>query len=120
MSRLKVQGHVGLVRDNISKAVINTNKEDYQDYMRRAKARETQRDSLTFSISPNPLKTQRLFIHSSGSGEKHIEIYNVLGEKKFETQTYEESIILENLETGIYVFYLKQDNQKRYKRLVIH
>jgi hypothetical protein len=26
---------------------------------------ETQRDSLTFSISPNPLKTQRLFIHSS-------------------------------------------------------
>ena len=81
---------------------------------------ETQRDSLTFSISPNPLKTQRLFIHSSGSGEKHIEIYNVLGEKKFETQTHEESIILENLETGIYVFYLKQDNQKRYKRLVIH
>jgi len=82
--------------------------------------KETQRDSLTFSISPNPLKTQRLFIHSNGSGEKHIEIYNVLGEKKFETQTYEESIILENLETGIYVFYLKQDNQKRYKRLVIH
>jgi hypothetical protein len=81
---------------------------------------ETQSDSLTFSISPNPLKTQRLFIHSNGSGEKHIEIYNVLGEKKFETQTYEESIILENLETGIYVFYLKQDNQKRYKRLVIH
>ena len=25
MARLKVQGHVGLVRDNISKAVINTN-----------------------------------------------------------------------------------------------
>lgn len=43
-----------------------------------------------------------------------------MGEKKFETQTYEESIILENLETDIYVFYLKQDNQKRYKRIVIH
>ena len=41
MARLKVEGHVGLVRDNISKAVINTNKADYQDYMRRAKARET-------------------------------------------------------------------------------
>ena len=26
MARLKVEGHVGLVRDSISKAVINTNK----------------------------------------------------------------------------------------------
>ena len=61
MARLKVQGHVGLVRDNISKAVINTNKKDYQDYMRRAKARETQRDSLTDAIKEiNSLK-QELF-----------------------------------------------------------
>jgi len=59
MARLKVQGHVGLVRDNISKAVINTNKKDYQDYMRRAKARETQRDSLTDAIKEiNSLKKE--------------------------------------------------------------
>ena len=61
MARLKVEGHVGLVRDNISKAVINTNKADYQEYMRRAKARETQRDSLTDAIKEiNSLK-QELF-----------------------------------------------------------
>ena len=30
MARLKVQGHVGLVRDSISKSVINTNKTDYK------------------------------------------------------------------------------------------
>ena len=61
MARLKVAGHVGLVRDNISKAVINTNKADYQEYMRRAKARETQRDSLTDAIKEiNSLK-QELF-----------------------------------------------------------
>ena len=59
MARLKVEGHVGLVRDNISKAVINTNKKDYQDYMRRAKARETQRDSLTDAIKEiNSLKKE--------------------------------------------------------------
>ena len=50
MARLKVQGHTGFVRDSISKAVINTNKADYQEYMRRAKAREMQRDSLTDAI----------------------------------------------------------------------
>jgi len=59
MARLKVQGHVGLVRDNISKAVINTNKKDYQEYMRRAKERETQRDSLTDAIKEiNSLKKE--------------------------------------------------------------
>lgn len=61
MARLKVQGHVGLVRDNISKAVINTNKKDYEDYMTRAKSREMQRDSLTDAIKEiNSLK-QELF-----------------------------------------------------------
>ena len=61
MARLKVEGHVGLVRDNISKAVINTNKADYQEYMRRAKSREMQRDSLTDAIKEiNSLK-QELF-----------------------------------------------------------
>ena len=59
MARLKVEGHVGLVWDNISKAVINTNKADYQEYMRRAKARETQRDSLTDAIKEiNSLKKE--------------------------------------------------------------
>ena len=59
MARLKVQGHVGLVRDNISKAVINTNKKDYQDYMRRTKAREMQRDSLADAIKEiNSLKKE--------------------------------------------------------------
>lgn len=76
--------------------------------------------SLKFSIFPNPLKDQRLFIESNGSTEKHIQIYNVLGEKKFEMHTYENAIILDRLETGIYLFYLKQGEQKGYKRLVIH
>ena len=61
MARLKVEGHVGLVRDNISKAVINTNKADYKEYMKRAKARESKRDSLTDAIKEiNSLK-QELF-----------------------------------------------------------
>jgi DNA polymerase III sliding clamp (beta) subunit (PCNA family) len=59
MARLKVEGHIGLVRDNISKAVINTNKKDYEDYMRRAKSREMQRDSLTDAIKEiNSLKKE--------------------------------------------------------------
>ena len=71
MARLKVQGHTGFVRDSISKAVINTTKADYIEYMRRAKAREMQRDSLTDAIKEiNSLK-QELF-----------EIKKLLREKK--------------------------------------
>ena len=71
MARLKVQGHVGLVRDSISRAVINTNKSEYQDYMRRTKAREMQRDSLADAIKEiNSLKKE-LF-----------EIKNLLKERK--------------------------------------
>ena len=59
MARLKVQGHTGFVRDSISKAVINTNKADYREYMRRAKAREMQRDSLADAIKEiNSLKKE--------------------------------------------------------------
>ena len=59
MARLKVQGHVGLVRDSISRAVINTNTSEYQDYMRRTKAREMQRDSLADAIKEiNSLKKE--------------------------------------------------------------
>ena len=57
MPRKKVENHTELQREITTNAVINTNKKDYQDYMRRAKARETQRDSLTYAIKEiNSLK----------------------------------------------------------------
>ena len=46
-------------KDSVTNAVINTNKADYQEYMRRAKDRETQRDSLTDAIKEiNSLKKE--------------------------------------------------------------
>lgn len=76
-------------------------------------------DSLILNIYPNPLKNNRLFIKSSAEGIKHIQIYNVLGEKKYETQTYEDHILLDELTTGIYIFKLEQEGQKVLKRLII-
>lgn len=78
-----------------------------------------QQDRLEFSIFPNPLKDQRLFIQSAGDQKKHIEIYNVLGEKKYEIITTNESILLGELPSGIYIFKLEQNGMKGLKRLVI-
>lgn len=78
-----------------------------------------QKDSLIFQIYPNPLKDNRLFVISSGSGEKHIEIYNVFGEKVIEIFTYEKSLLLDRLTSGIYLFQLHQDNQRGLELLVV-
>ena len=81
--------------------------------------KNTQSDSLQFSIFPNPVKDKILNIESASNSIKHIEIYYVLGEKKLEIDTYENIIFLEKLNTGIYVFVLKQEGRKGLKRLVI-
>lgn len=78
-----------------------------------------QNDSLSFQIYPNPLKDNRLYIISTGSGEKHIEIFNVFGEKVVEAFTNEESLQLDGLTPGIYLFLLHQDGQKGLERLVV-
>ena len=43
---LKVEGHTHLVRDLNSNAIINTNENEYQLYMKRVKVREKQSDQL--------------------------------------------------------------------------
>ncbi len=76
-------------------------------------------DSLKFTIFPNPLKNKILNIESSSDALKHIEIYDVLGEKKYINDTYEDRIFLDELNTGIYIFLLEQEGQKGLKRLVV-
>ena len=43
---LKVEGHTGLVRDNTSKAVLNTNKQAYEIAIKRATEARRQRDEI--------------------------------------------------------------------------
>jgi len=63
MARLKVQGHVGLVRDSISKAIVNTNRSEYESYMNRVRAREQQGDEIRNAIKEiNSLKQELLEI----------------------------------------------------------
>ena len=75
--------------------------------------------SLVFTLFPNPVKNKILFIESSSEALKHIEIYDVLGTMKFSSETYENRILLDELKTGIYIFVLRQDDQKGLKRLII-
>ena len=56
---LKVEGHTHLVRDVNSNAIINTNKSEYQLYMKRSKVREKQSDKLRNAVKEiNNLKSE--------------------------------------------------------------
>ena len=59
MSRLKVQGYDSLVRDTSTNAIINTSRSDYQIYMQRRQARETQSDMIRGAVKEiNNLKKE--------------------------------------------------------------
>ena len=56
---LKVEGHTHLVRDVNSNAIINTNKSEYQLYMKRIKVWEKQSDKLRNAVKEiNNLKSE--------------------------------------------------------------
>ena len=56
---LKVEGQTHLVRDVNSNAIINTNKSEYQLYMKRIKVREKQSDKLRNAVKEiNNLKSE--------------------------------------------------------------
>jgi len=58
-TRLKVEGHEHLVRDNNSGAIVNTNVTEYQLYMKRIKSREQHGDQIRTAVKDiNNLKTE--------------------------------------------------------------
>ena len=50
MTRVRVENHTNLVRDTNSNAIVNVNKSEYQLYMKRIKARDSQSDELRGAI----------------------------------------------------------------------
>ena len=59
MSRLKVEGHQGLVRDTVSNAVINSSTSEYTIYMARHRARNKQSDEFRTACKEiNSLKAE--------------------------------------------------------------
>jgi|TARA_B100000900_G_scaffold47013_1_gene34896 hypothetical protein len=61
MSKLRVEGFTGLVRDTSSNAIVNVNKSEFQLYMSRHKTRQKQGDELRGAIKEINTLKQELF-----------------------------------------------------------
>ena len=72
MSKLRVEGFSGLVRDTNSNAIVNVNRTEYQVYMSRHKNRQKQGDELRGAIKEiNTLKQELLEIKKLLKGIKN-------------------------------------------------
>jgi len=59
MDRLKVEGYKGLERDMNSKAIINTNRSNYESYMKSMENKKIERDQLRDTVREiNTLKCE--------------------------------------------------------------
>ena len=61
MSKLRVEGFSGLVRDTNSNAIVNVNRTEFQVYMSRHKNRQKQGDELRGAIKEINTLKQELF-----------------------------------------------------------
>ena len=61
MSKLRVEGYSGLVRDTNSNAIVNVSKSEFQVYMSRHKNRQKQGDELRGAIKEINTLKQELF-----------------------------------------------------------
>ena len=74
MSRLKVQGYSSLEREIYSNGIVNTNKSDYEIYMQRHRARQTNIDQIRDTVKEiNSLKQEMFEIKQMilELGKKH-------------------------------------------------
>ena len=61
MSKIRVAGFTGLVRETNSNAIVNVNKNEFALYMKRVKAREQRGDELRGAIKEINTLKQELF-----------------------------------------------------------
>ena len=79
----------------------------------------THSDKLEFQMYPNPYTGGELHFISNTDEIKIIMIINILGEVVFQTSTYEDYVIPNILNNGIYIVKIKQGGQQGLSRLVV-
>ena len=79
-----------------------------QDQVKQSFLNDLYPDKLEFLMYPNPYKNGALYFLSSPKKIKNIVILNILGEVVFQTSTYEDFVIPNILNSGIYIVKIKQ------------
>lgn len=77
-------------------------------------------NQLDVSVYPNPVTNGEVFIKSSNSEEKNVEVYNILGRRLISTKiNANDKVDVSNLNAGIYLLKINEGDKQLTKKIVI-
>lgn len=80
---------------------------------------QTSGDIDGFKLYPNPVTDGKVFISTSDDAPKQIAIYDVLGMQVLETKISGTELLLNNLDAGVYVLRVYQNNNVATRKLIV-
>lgn len=72
-----------------------------------------------FKIYPNPVTDGKVYISSTENSPKQIAIYDVLGTEVLQTKISGTELFLDDLDAGVYVLRVYQNNKVATRKLII-
>ncbi|SIS41144.1 Por secretion system C-terminal sorting domain-containing protein [Zobellia uliginosa] len=76
-------------------------------------------DIKGFKLYPNPVTNGKVYISTSESTPKQIAIYDVLGTQVLQTQISGTELNLSELDAGVYVLRVYQNNRVATRKLIV-
>ncbi|CAM4233979.1 T9SS type A sorting domain-containing protein [Zobellia nedashkovskayae] len=76
-------------------------------------------DIKDFKLYPNPVTNGKVYVSTSDSSPKQILIYDVLGMQVLETKIIGDELNLYDLDTGVYVLRVYQNNKVATRKLIV-
>ena len=80
---------------------------------------QTKGDIDGFKLYPNPTTNSKIFINTKNNAHKKIYIFDVLGTKVLETTILGKELNLSNLDKGVYILRVIENNKLATRKLVI-
>ncbi len=71
------------------------------------------------SLYPNPVTGGRVSISTKNDSEKEIVIYDLLGKKIMQTQLSSRDLNVSNLDAGVYIIKITEENISATRKLII-
>ena len=72
-----------------------------------------------FKLYPNPVTDGKVYISTSENGPKQIAIYDVLGTQVLDTRISGNELLLTDLDAGVYVLRVYQNNKVATRKLIV-
>lgn len=72
-----------------------------------------------FKLYPNPVTDGKVFISTTENSPKQISIYDVLGTQVLETSITGDELFISELDAGVYVLRVFQNNKVATRKLIV-